>query len=202
MGFVGVQQRLGGVGAARQFAGARRQAAAPHQALQPQRVGLGAFAQRRGHPRRRGEPPGDRLAVPERVSIAGLGLDRMPERVAEIQQGPHPDLALVRDTLIALVQQEGRRRIGIDMTHVKCIPSGYFGMLFDWQERGVEIFLVDPQPSVRRMLWFRQFAERITGSIYRLTEEVQEELCQEGVGHWQDDLVEAGYASLPTWPAR
>ncbi len=112
------------------------------------------------------------------------------------------DLALVRDTLIALVQQEGRRRIGIDMTHVKCIPSGYFGMLFDWQERGVEIFLVDPQPSVRRMLWFRQFAERITGSIYRLTEEVQEELCQEGVGHWQDDLVEAGYASLPTWPAR
>lgn len=112
------------------------------------------------------------------------------------------DLALVRDTLIALVAHEGQQRIGIDMTHVKCIPSGYFGMLFDWKERGVEIFLVDPQPSVRRMLWFRQFAQPITNSIFRLTEEIQEELTQQGVGHWQDDLVDAGYASLPVYPAR
>ncbi|MGC1272465.1 MAG: hypothetical protein WBC44_02070 [Planctomycetaceae bacterium] len=112
------------------------------------------------------------------------------------------DLALIRDTLTVLVLQEGRRRIGIDMAHVKYIPSGYFGMLFDWKERGVEVFLLDPQPAIRKMLWFRQFAEPIRGAIFRLTEEIQEELRQEGVGHWQDDLPEAEYAAMPAWPAR
>ena len=50
-----------------------------------------------------------------------------------------------------------RRRIGIDMSHVKYIPSGFFGMLFDWYETGVQIRLYSPQPNVRRMIWFNQF---------------------------------------------
>jgi hypothetical protein len=97
------------------------------------------------------------------------------------------DLALIRDTLTALIVREQRRRIGVDMTHVKYIPSGFFGMLFDWKERGVEVYLFDPQPNVRNMLWFRQFAERVAESAYRLTSVPQEELRPEGVGHWEDD---------------
>lgn len=104
------------------------------------------------------------------------------------------DLALIRDTLTALIIREKRRRIGVDMSHVKYIPSGFFGMLFDWKERGVEVYLFDPQPNVRNMLWFRQFAEPVCGSAYRLTSVPQEDLRPEGVGHWDDDLDEEDLA--------
>ena len=105
------------------------------------------------------------------------------------------DLALIRDTLTALIVREGRQRIGVDMSHVKYIPSGFFGMLFDWKERGVEVFLFDPQPNVRNMLWFRQFAEPLGDAAYQLTAHAQEELRPEGVGHWEDELEEDAFAA-------
>src|SRR6516225_1788799 len=67
------------------------------------------------------------------------------------------DMALLRESLTRLIKAEKHRRIGIDMRHVKYIPSGFFGMLFDWYETGVQIRLYDPQPNVRLMLWFNQF---------------------------------------------
>lgn len=100
------------------------------------------------------------------------------------------DLALIRDSLVALIVREKRRHVGVDMAHVKYIPSGFFGMLFDWKDRGVEVFLYDPQPNVRNMLWFRQFAERCDEGIYRLASVAQEDLRPEGVGHWDDELEE------------
>ena len=69
------------------------------------------------------------------------------------------DMALLRESLTRLIRAEKQVRIGIDMTHVKYIPSGFFGMLFDWFETGVRIRLYSPQPNVRRMLWFNQFFE-------------------------------------------
>ncbi len=69
------------------------------------------------------------------------------------------DMALLRESLTRLIKAEKHRRIGIDMSHVKYIPSGFFGMLFDWYETGVQIRLYDPQPNVRSMLWFNQFFE-------------------------------------------
>lgn len=111
------------------------------------------------------------------------------------------DLALIRDTLTVLIQREHRRKIGVDMSHVKYIPSGYFGMLFDWKDRGVDMYLFDPQPNVRNMLWFRQFTERVAENAYRLTSVAQEELRPEGVGHWEDD-VECESFSQPAYRAR
>ena len=105
------------------------------------------------------------------------------------------DLALIRDTLTTLILRQHCRKVGIDMSHVKYIPSGFFGMLFDWKERGVEIYLLDPQPNVRNMLWFRQFAERLVENAYRLTSIPQEELRPEGVGHWEDELDEEDFAA-------
>ncbi len=67
------------------------------------------------------------------------------------------DMALLRESLTRLIKAEKHRRIGIDMSHVKYIPSGFFGMLFDWYETGVQIRLYSPQPNVRRMIWFNQF---------------------------------------------
>ena len=42
------------------------------------------------------------------------------------------DLALVRETLTRLIVGEKCRGVGVNMSYVKYIPSGFFGMLFDW----------------------------------------------------------------------
>ncbi len=104
------------------------------------------------------------------------------------------DLALIRDTLAQICSWDSHPRIGIDMSTVKHVPSGFFGTLFDWHERGVPIFFVRPLPQVRRMLWFRQFTVSGPDAVFALTTVPQEELTEQGVGHWEDDL-----ASEPTW---
>ncbi len=67
------------------------------------------------------------------------------------------DLALLRETLTRLIEEERCENLGVDMSTVKYIPSGFFGMLFEWYERGVRISLFSPQPNVENMLWFRLF---------------------------------------------
>ncbi|MBS0263580.1 MAG: hypothetical protein JSS02_16685 [Planctomycetes bacterium] len=69
------------------------------------------------------------------------------------------DMALLRESLTRLIKVEKQRAIAVDMTYVKYIPSGFFGMMFDWYETGVRIRLYSPQPNVRKMLWFDQFFE-------------------------------------------
>lgn len=83
------------------------------------------------------------------------------------------DLALLREALATLIEREGCRSIIVDMQFVKYIPSGFFGMLFDWHEkRDVAFTLTPPQPNVQRMLWFQQF--------FRLTDNGWYELYAEG----------------------
>ena len=55
------------------------------------------------------------------------------------------DLSLIRDTLVLLVVGERQRSIGIEMSSVKYVPSGFFGMLFDWFDRGITVRLFSPQ---------------------------------------------------------
>ena len=78
------------------------------------------------------------------------------------------DMALLRESLTRLINAEKQRAIGVDMTYVKYIPSGFFGMLFDWFETGVQIRLYTPQPNVRRMLWFNQFFEAAGQDCFEL----------------------------------
>jgi len=80
------------------------------------------------------------------------------------------DLALLRDVLNRLIQQDGFRSLGVDLTTVKYIPSGFFGMLFEWYEAGLEIALLRPQGNVRQMLWFRMFFAESGGDRYVLTD--------------------------------
>jgi anti-anti-sigma regulatory factor len=86
------------------------------------------------------------------------------------------DMALLRESLTRLIKAEKHRRIGVDMSHVKYIPSGFFGMLFDWFETGVRIRLYTPQPNVRRMLWFNQFFEAVDGDCFELAPQPAAEL--------------------------
>lgn len=102
------------------------------------------------------------------------------------------DLALLRDTLFEVIVRGDVERVGINMASVKFIQSGFFGMLIDWHERGARIFLVDPLPNVRRMLWFRHFAAPVSGGLFELTNTPQQELTAAGVGHWDDGWSEEG----------
>jgi len=78
------------------------------------------------------------------------------------------DLALLRDTMTLLVHKKRCRSLSVDMSYVKYVPSGFFGMLFDWFDRGVRIRLYHPQPQVLRMLWFKKFFVEVAPGAWDL----------------------------------
>jgi hypothetical protein len=78
------------------------------------------------------------------------------------------DLALLRETLVYIFHQLRSRDFGVDMSYVKYVPSGFFGMLFDWHEMDVRINLYSPQPQIMSMLWFRKFFHVVADGVYQL----------------------------------
>jgi anti-anti-sigma factor len=97
-------------------------------------------------------------------------------QIGEMEIWDGADLALLREGLTQLIETERVRSICIDMHYVKYIPSGFFGMLFDWLEkRGVQFYLTAPQPNVQRMLWFRQFFYLTTYGWYEMRPSVSDE---------------------------
>lgn len=79
------------------------------------------------------------------------------------------DLALLREAMAFLYHQKESRSFGVDMSYVKYVPSGFFGMLFDWYERGVCIRVYSPLEHVQQMLWFTQFFRDMGTGGYELT---------------------------------
>ena len=78
------------------------------------------------------------------------------------------DLGRLRDAA-AEVFAAGNRRIGVDLTHVGVLPTGFLHMLCTWQERGAEVYLFTPRSNVRDMFWFRTFAEPISADVWRMS---------------------------------
>lgn len=97
------------------------------------------------------------------------------------------DLALLRETLARLVDTEKRPAIGVDLTFVKYIPSGFFGMLYDYTDRGVSVRLYSPQAHIANMLWFREFFEPVDGEAFNLVVKAQ-------TGHSARSALAAGKA--------
>ena len=95
---------------------------------------------------------------------AVVGLDNI-----EIWDGA--DLALLREVLGELIEKESYRSIGVNLHSVKYIPSGFFGMLYEWYEDGIHIQLHAPQPNVEQMLWFRMFFVRQADGSFSLNDE-------------------------------
>lgn len=93
------------------------------------------------------------------------------------------DLHLLRETLLRLFRS-GVRRFGVDMRHVTYLPGGTFALLADTHDLGTELLLLDPTDRVRRMLWFRQYAEGLSEGVWRLTAVQQEEFTAAGAGGW------------------
>jgi hypothetical protein len=102
------------------------------------------------------------LTVSHRSGCAVIDIGSM-----EIWDGA--DLSLIRDTLTRLVVEQRKRSVGIDMSSVKYVPSGFFGMLFDWFEQDISVRLFSPQPRVTNMIWFKRFFEAESDEIYYLT---------------------------------
>lgn len=93
-----------------------------------------------------------------------VGLDQI-----EIWDGA--DLALLREVLSELITRDAYRCIGVNLESVKYIPSGFFGMLYEWYEDGIQINLHCPQPNVERMIWFRMFFSEQADGSFRLNDE-------------------------------
>lgn len=106
----------------------------------------------------------DRMHLHDRNGVTVLEM-----REIEIWDGA--DLSLLRDTLTELFENDDCRALGVDMKFVKYIPSGFFGMMFDWYEKGAEIFLYSPLPHVQNMLWFRQFFCLLENGCHKLVGE-------------------------------
>ena len=81
------------------------------------------------------------------------------------------DLALLREALTSLIENDGYRAIGVDLSTVKYIPSGFFGMLFEWYEQGLRVRLDEPQSNVEQMLWFRMFFVHENDDMFRLSDD-------------------------------
>lgn len=105
-----------------------------------------------------------RLSMRVENDMAVVALEDM-----EIWDGA--DLALLRESLTALIEKDGFRSIGVDLSAVKYIPSGFFGMLFEWYEQGLTIRLFSPRPNVEQMLWFRMFFAPYSDDCWQLTDE-------------------------------
>lgn len=105
-----------------------------------------------------------RLTVRTEEDFAIVALDDM-----EIWDGA--DLALIREALTNLIEQDGFRAIGVDLSAVKYIPSGFFGMLFEWYEQGLRVRLYYPQQNVEQMLWFRMFFTGDDAGAYKLSDD-------------------------------
>jgi hypothetical protein len=81
------------------------------------------------------------------------------------------DLALIREVLTDLIEREQYHSIAVNLKTVKYIPSGFFGMLYDWYENGINIQLHSPQPNVEQMLWFRMFFRPQNAGTFFLNDE-------------------------------
>jgi len=124
-------------------------------------------------------PRKDRMKLHIRDEVTVMDLGEM-----DIWDGAN--LALLRETLTNLIEVEDCRRIGVELQYVKYIPSGFFGMLFDCYEKGVEIFLYSPLPHVANMLWFRQFFNHVSGSCFVLHEVPREEFVPVVHENWKN----------------
>jgi hypothetical protein len=93
-------------------------------------------------------------------TLLGLG-------ATEIWDGA--DLVLLRETISKLYQRQRCRRIDLDMRHVQYVPSGFFGMLCDWHDRGVNIRVISPTARVQQMLWFTSCFRQIDDDSHELS---------------------------------
>lgn len=107
--------------------------------------------------------------------------------IGDVEIWDGADLALLRETLTKLIEVQGCQSLGVDMATVKYIPSGFFGMLFEWYERGIHMSLFSPQPNVENMLWFRLFFRHHSANRFILKDDPNRESTPPPSSEWTHD---------------
>ena len=97
------------------------------------------------------------------------------------------DLALLRETVSRQVEMEKRESISFAMQPVKYVPSGFFGMLLDCFDRGIEIHLLAPNEHVQKMLWFQRFFATKDGVNFFLHSGPSEEIPHDQPLPWASE---------------
>lgn len=62
------------------------------------------------------------------------------------------NVANCREELLALIEKEHCKVLGVDLTGVKFIPSGLLGVLASVRKLGVEVHLYNPSSDVREAM--------------------------------------------------
>ena len=113
----------------------------------------------------------------ERKHTHGLTLSRTGTAtivdIGDMEIWDGADLSLIRDTLTRLIVKDRKRSIAVQMRTVKYVPSGFFGMLYDWHEGGITIRLLTPQPNVANMIWFRRFFSEERSGQFVLRDDIR-----------------------------
>ena len=78
------------------------------------------------------------------------------------------ELSLIREGFRRLMEEEECRSMGVDMRYVKYVPSGFFGTLCDWNDKGICIRVFSPLSNVKQMLWFTAFFQDVGNNVYEL----------------------------------
>ena len=103
------------------------------------------------------------------------------------------DLVRLRETANALISA-GRRKVGVDLSHVAFLPSGFMNMLCEWTEKGLKVWLLNPQENVREMRWFNEFTRPTTATMFRVD-------CSQGPARgtkeFQDEDIGSGEIRIP-----
>lgn len=102
------------------------------------------------------------------VPVIGLG---------SAQAWDYGDLVRLRQTAGQLFHA-GYHQIGIDMSRVVYLPSGFMNMVCEWADLGVEVLLYHPVANVRRMIWFGEFMRPAGDGAFRvINSDEREPLC-------------------------
>lgn len=67
----------------------------------------------------------------------------------------------------ALEQCSAAGRVNLDLSRVQHVSGGFFGMLCELNDAGLDVYLHDPQRDIRELIWFQRFFEHDHRNVYR-----------------------------------
>jgi len=77
------------------------------------------------------------------VTVLGFGGQGIVDQI---------DLGQCRTELLELLEQHGCRVLGLDLTGVRYVPSGFLGLLASFRRQGIDVHLYNPSEDVREVL--------------------------------------------------
>jgi hypothetical protein len=102
-----------------------------------------------------GSPASELTKVPVTVTDLIVGGDVFSVLKLPGERWEKPEACRMGETVKPLLRDRNLKGIGIDLSDVRFLPSGFFAKLFNWRERGKNVLLTNPHSSVQQMWWFK-----------------------------------------------